>query len=535
MSKAEEQEMRRAQAWFAEAVKLTMEGKSADLSQKIDEYLAKNNRITGQDIITEFKSEGKTLIHLAASSGYSEVVTMLISKVPVKSAIANLADDRGFTPLINATVSESVPSMTAFLEIGANVNSETKEGATALHFAAGDGSLERMGMLLDAGARINVMSNSGTPLHWAAGKGNAHAIKFLVERGAEIERTEIKSKGKNGHVVTPAVIMAAVGSSDDGVCTLLGAGSYSGHVITGNLTLLHICAENKLENSVKQLVGTGIGQKCAHVRSTYNNVPIELAAMHGAGSRGIVEALVPHSPPVDEATSNTVESILAAGPALLRKWEQQHEKNKKEIEAVDAKVFDIKGGDVHECEPIEPARDEAAEKASAAKKAEGNAAFKEGKFDIALAAYTEAIELQGDNAALWSNRSATYLALNQPRDALVDAEVCRGLNPKWEKACLRLAKARIALGMFEDAAVAAFEGLKLDNSNKALKALTNEAVRLGKEAHQKELSRRKEANAARKKEALAGDNAVECNYCDGSGFSNNVDCTSCNGQGYKVV
>ena len=213
MSKAEEQEMRRAQAWFAEAVKLTMEGKSADLSRKIDEYLASNSRITVQDIITEFKSEGKTLIHLAASSGYSEVVAMLISKAPVKSAIANLADDRGFTPLINATVSESAPSMSAFIEIGANVNGETKEGATALHFAAADGSLERMEMLIKAGAKLNVMSNSGTPLHWAAGKGSAHAIKYLVGRGAEVEKTDIKSKGKNGHVVTPAVIMAAVGKS----------------------------------------------------------------------------------------------------------------------------------------------------------------------------------------------------------------------------------------------------------------------------------------------------------------------------------
>ena len=150
-----------------------------------------------------------------------------------------------------------------------------------------------------------------------------------------------------------------------------------------------------------------------------------------------------------------------------------------------------------------------------------------------MTAYTDAIKLQGDNAVLWSNRSATYLALKLPKDALVDAEVCRGLKPKWDKACLRLAKARIALGMFEDAAVAAFEGLKLDNNNKTLKALTNEAVKLGKEAHQKELARRKEVNAERKREALAGGNAVECNYCSGTGFSNNVDCSSCGGQGFR--
>ena len=36
------------------------------------------------------------------------------------------------------------------------------------------------------------------------------AIKYLVGKGAEIETTEIKSRSRNGNVVTPAVIMAAV-------------------------------------------------------------------------------------------------------------------------------------------------------------------------------------------------------------------------------------------------------------------------------------------------------------------------------------
>ena len=281
-----------------------------------------------------------------------------------------------------------------------------------------------------------------------------------------------------------------------------------------------------------KLIGTEEGRKCAHIRSSYNNTPIELAAMHGARSRGIVEALAPHSPPVEGANSNSAEDILAAGPALLTQWEQKREAQDKEKQqaAGGSTVFDVKGGEVHECESIEPAKDDAAAEAAKTKKEEGNAAFKEGKYDIALTAYTDAIKLQGDNAVLWSNRSATYLALKLPKDALVDAEVCRGLKPKWDKACLRLAKARIALGMFEDAAVAAFEGLKLDNNSKTLKALTNEAVKLGKEAHQKELARRKEVNAERKREALAGGNAVECNYCSGTGFSNNVDCSSCGGR-----
>lgn len=41
----------------------------------------------------------------------------------------------------------------------------------------------------------------------------------------------------------------------------------------------------------------------------------------------------------------------------------------------------------------------------------------------ALAAYTEAIELDGSDAAFRSNRSAVYMSMKEYEKALVDAEV----------------------------------------------------------------------------------------------------------------
>ncbi len=77
--------------------------------------------------------------------------------------------------------------------------------------------------------------------------------------------------------------------------------------------------------------------------------------------------------------------------------------------------------------------------------------------------------------------------MNRPQDALLDAEVCRFLKPDWPKGCYRLGQARMACGLYEDAAVAAFEGMKLDNNNAELKKLTQEAVKRGKGEHQKKL------------------------------------------------
>ena len=87
------------------------------------------------------------------------------------------ADNAGFTPLINATISESIPIMKMLINLGANVNARNNDGATAAHFAAGDGAVERLQILCEAGADLTLLSQSGTPLHWASGKGHVDALR----------------------------------------------------------------------------------------------------------------------------------------------------------------------------------------------------------------------------------------------------------------------------------------------------------------------------------------------------------------------
>jgi ankyrin repeat protein len=498
-----------------------MDGKESEVQRKIEEYLRSNTKITGQEMVLGFKSEGKTLIHIAASSGHVGIVDIILNTCTIKSQVVNLADDRGFTPLMNATLSESDECMTALIKAGAKINSVTKDGASALHFAAADGSIERMRLLFEAGADVKQMSSSGTPLHWAAGKNAVHAVKYLITKRAPIETTAKKSL--YGTIpVTPAILMAAVCRTDDGVCELIKAGAFVGHIISGNVTLLHVCAENNHINAVDLILKDSEGSKSAIVKSAHGNTPIELAAMHGG--KKVVELLLPFSP---EAGS-TVEEVLDKGPGLLKEWEEKREKQEKEDSVFGTIVKETVP--THEVESIDPAVDEAAIVKAEEWKGKGNEAFKVGKYEEALAGYTEAIKCQGDNAILWSNRSATYLSLKKPRDALVDAEVCRGLRPDWDKACLRLAKARLACGLYEDAAVAAFEGLKLDNQNKTLKALTQQAVKMGKEAHLKEQEAKRNEIRRRKDELISSGQAVECGHCAGKGES----CKQCDGKGFKL-
>lgn len=85
------------------------------------------------------------------------------------------------------------------LASGANVHASTnkastinefmrKEGrSTALHFAAMDGDVSSVGLLLDHGATVNKPGpDDTTPLHFAAAGGHIEVVLLLLSRGADV-------------------------------------------------------------------------------------------------------------------------------------------------------------------------------------------------------------------------------------------------------------------------------------------------------------------------------------------------------------
>merc|ERR1711872_421936 len=80
------------------------------------------------------------------------------------------------------------------------------------------------------------------------------------------------------------------------------------------------------------------------------------------------------------------------------------------------------------------------------KKEEGNQLYKLKSYRDALAKYSEAIDLCPQCAAFYGNRSACYLMLGQPRQALEDARTSTTLEPTFEKGWTRLARCCVLLG-----------------------------------------------------------------------------------------
>ena len=66
-------------------------------------------------------------------------------------------------------------------------------------------------------------------------------------------------------------------------------------------------------------------------------------------------------------------------------------------------------------------------------KTKANAAFSAGKNDEAISLYSKAIELDGNNHVLFSNRSAAYAKSDKYEEALQDAEKCIALKPDFVK------------------------------------------------------------------------------------------------------
>jgi L1 cell adhesion molecule like protein len=66
-------------------------------------------------------------------------------------------------------------------------------------------------------------------------------------------------------------------------------------------------------------------------------------------------------------------------------------------------------------------------------KQRGNTAFAQGDYLGAVASFSQALNIDPDVIALYSNRSAAYLKLGRVEESLEDAEACISMDAAWPK------------------------------------------------------------------------------------------------------
>ena len=125
-----------------------------------------------------------TLMHVAASEGHAEILTLLLEHG------ADVDDwDRGHTALHRALFNAKAEAGRCLLDHGADINARFHDDWTPLILAAVLGRVEFARMLLECGARINVQENSSarTPLHFAVGNRSIQAMRLFLEYGADVK------------------------------------------------------------------------------------------------------------------------------------------------------------------------------------------------------------------------------------------------------------------------------------------------------------------------------------------------------------
>lgn len=142
------------------------------------------------DTLQPENSDGITPLMIAASSGYTDVMRILLDA----GAAVNRQDAHGDTALMAAVRIGSPEAVKLLLARTAEANTKDDAGRTALIWAARGGRVDIVRSLIDAGASIETGDSAGRT-----------ALVTAVQKGHVAVATELHAKGARGDAHMPAV------------------------------------------------------------------------------------------------------------------------------------------------------------------------------------------------------------------------------------------------------------------------------------------------------------------------------------------
>lgn len=375
-------------------------------------------------------------------------------------------DSEGSTALHLAAMGGKLEAVKFLLEAGSKVDAAAANGDTPLHIAATHDFADIVGLLLEHGAAPDAPSKTGTPISQAAANGSDAAIVALITAGAD-------PSAPNAEGVTPLMVASASGKLE-ATRALLSAGVDVAATGAHGLNALHLACESGNRGVVEDLVGADGGAAAAVAKNDDGLIPIQLAA--GRGFEKVVELLLPHSASA-LADDATVEGLVTEFRA------KREAEEKAAAAAAEAKRRE--DNDEMPLDRMPPEATDAQKEEALAAKARGNEAYGAGDLDAALAAYSEAIALDGRNHVFYGNRSLVNLQRKDFAAAREDGRFARWLNPKWAKGYFHEGRALMAMEDYEAAANAFWQGCRLEPDNKELRSKFNAAIKKAKAAAKK--------------------------------------------------
>jgi ankyrin repeat protein len=107
--------------------------------------------------------DGSSVLAKAAFAGNTELVVRIGNMMVLenKGVLVNLADDKGFTPLMNAAMNGKTDTVMALRELHAAMDAASQDGDTAAMLAATWGHAETFAVLKNSGADLKIRNLKG--------------------------------------------------------------------------------------------------------------------------------------------------------------------------------------------------------------------------------------------------------------------------------------------------------------------------------------------------------------------------------------
>jgi uncharacterized protein len=111
----------------------------------------------------------------------------------------NMVDEHSRTGLHYAAMNGNLQIIAILIKANAKLNVEDPLGDTALHLAADRSQTEAAKLLLDVGAKVDPQNKDGmTPLMIAASRGNLELVQALLAKGANPAKTDYTGRDALG-------------------------------------------------------------------------------------------------------------------------------------------------------------------------------------------------------------------------------------------------------------------------------------------------------------------------------------------------
>ena len=139
----------------------------------------------GADVNFQWK-DGKTPLHLLVQLGGDNLkFTWMLLK---HNADINARDNRGITPVFEASKYRNPDLLQLLLDHNADVQVHDNKGVTPLHMAATKGCLKVVQILLKYNVDVNARDDQGTsPFLRASAHGNPQTLQLLLDHNADVQ------------------------------------------------------------------------------------------------------------------------------------------------------------------------------------------------------------------------------------------------------------------------------------------------------------------------------------------------------------